>query len=46
VVSVPEQQLDRPVVRMSNGQEISLLEDPSIRLAGWDDAPASVVAAA
>jgi HD-GYP domain-containing protein (c-di-GMP phosphodiesterase class II) len=54
VVSVPEQQLDRPVVRLLDGVaepcEVSLLEDPSLRIVGWDEpparAPATAVAAA
>jgi HD-GYP domain-containing protein (c-di-GMP phosphodiesterase class II) len=50
VVSVPDGALDRPVVRILEGDagraEISLLHDPSIRISGWDHiAPPSPVAA-
>jgi HD-GYP domain-containing protein (c-di-GMP phosphodiesterase class II) len=37
VVSVPDGVLDRPVVRLNDGQEISLLADPSLQLVGWED---------
>jgi len=40
VVSVPETTLDRPVVRIIDGEsertEISLLHDPSVTISGWD----------
>jgi hypothetical protein len=39
VVSCPEHALDRPVVRvLSDGEpyEVSLLLDPSLRIAGWE----------
>jgi len=50
VVSVPDGALDRPVVRILEGEgartEISLLHDPSIRISGWDHvAPPSPIAA-
>lgn len=52
VVSVPEEALDRPLVRVigSGGaeEEISLLADPSLGIKGWDhqpDSPAPVVSA-
>jgi hypothetical protein len=43
VVSVPDSELDRPVVRILDGPgapyEVSLLRNPSVRIAGWDQAP-------
>jgi HD-GYP domain-containing protein (c-di-GMP phosphodiesterase class II) len=40
VVAVPEDNFDRPVVRVIEGPdapyEISLADDPSVRIAGWD----------
>jgi hypothetical protein len=48
VVSVPEEEPDRPVVRIldSSGspQEISLLQQPHVRIAGWDSEPAAAAA--
>jgi HD-GYP domain-containing protein (c-di-GMP phosphodiesterase class II) len=42
VASVPENNLDRPVVRVISGPdapyEISLADDPTVRIAGWDTA--------
>lgn len=50
VVSVPDEQLDRPVVRVISGPEapyeVSLLEDPSIQIAGWGAPPVAVAVAA
>ena len=50
VVSVPEEELDRPVVRVIGGPEapyeISLAEDCSIQIAGWGEPPAAAAAAA
>jgi HD-GYP domain-containing protein (c-di-GMP phosphodiesterase class II) len=46
VVSVPEAALDRPVIRLSDGREISLLADPSLQIVGWENPPAPVSAAA
>ena len=44
VVSVPEDELDRPLVRVISGPnapyEISLLDDRSIQIAGWGRRPA------
>ena len=48
VVSVPNQALDRPVVRILDGPgspcEVSLLRNPSLRIAGWDPVPAAAAA--
>jgi HD-GYP domain-containing protein (c-di-GMP phosphodiesterase class II) len=48
VVSVPDEQPDRPVVRVRDGSgslhEISLLLEPQIRIAGWDCEPAAAAA--
>jgi hypothetical protein len=48
VVSVPDEQPDRPVVRVRDGSgslhEISLLLEPQIRIAGWDSEPAAAAA--
>jgi hypothetical protein len=48
VVSVPDQALDRPVVRILDGPgspcEISLLRDPSLRIVGWDPVPTAAAA--
>ena len=50
VVSAPELELDRPVVRVISGPDgafdVSLQTDPSIQIAGWNPAPATVIAAA
>jgi HD-GYP domain-containing protein (c-di-GMP phosphodiesterase class II) len=50
VVSVPEDELDRPLVRMNSGPEapyeISLLDDRSIQIAGWGVPPAYAAVAA
>ncbi len=48
VVSVPDAALDRPVVRLSDGEEVSLLANPSLQLAGWEGfsaAPSAFAAA-
>jgi HD-GYP domain-containing protein (c-di-GMP phosphodiesterase class II) len=48
VVSAPDGALDRPTVRLSDGQEISLIADPSLQIVDWEDVPsvtAPVVAA-
>ena len=48
VVSVPHGNLERPAVRVINGPdgpyEISLAAEPTVRIAGWDQTPASVAA--
>jgi HD-GYP domain-containing protein (c-di-GMP phosphodiesterase class II) len=48
VVSVPERNLDRPLVRLLDGPdaqtEIDLAAHPAIRIAGWDRQPATVAA--
>jgi HD-GYP domain-containing protein (c-di-GMP phosphodiesterase class II) len=48
VVSVPEEQPDRPVVRVlddsGSPREISLLQEHHLRISGWDDAPAAAAA--
>jgi HD-GYP domain-containing protein (c-di-GMP phosphodiesterase class II) len=48
VASVPEGQLDRPVVRVLDGSgvtwEIALADAPEIRIAGWHQVPAAVAA--
>jgi HD-GYP domain-containing protein (c-di-GMP phosphodiesterase class II) len=48
VVSVPEQALDRPVIRILDGpgapSEISLQHHPAVRIAGWDPVPAAAAA--
>ena len=45
VVSVPEDELDRPLVRVISGPdapyEISLLDDRSVQIAGWGEPPAA-----
>jgi HD-GYP domain-containing protein (c-di-GMP phosphodiesterase class II) len=50
VVSVPDYELDRPVLRLldepDGPREISLLADRSLRIVGWEQAPAPVAAAA
>ncbi len=50
VVSVPDQALDRPVVRIVDGEgarvEVALLLDPNLAISGWDHtaAPSPVAA--
>jgi len=48
VVSVPEEQLDRPLVRVIDGPdapyEVALLREPEIRIAGWDGQAATAAA--
>ena len=50
VVRVPEAELDRPVVRVISGPEapyeVSLADEPGIRIAGWGMPPAPAAAAA
>jgi HD-GYP domain-containing protein (c-di-GMP phosphodiesterase class II) len=50
VVSVPELELDRPVLRVISGPgapfDVSLQSDQSIQIAGWNPVPAAVTAAA
>jgi HD-GYP domain-containing protein (c-di-GMP phosphodiesterase class II) len=50
VVSVPEDELDRPLVRVTSGPEapyeISLLDDRSIQIAGWGVPPVQTAVAA
>jgi HD-GYP domain-containing protein (c-di-GMP phosphodiesterase class II) len=50
VVSVPEHELDRPVVRVVSGPsapfDVSLAEDRSLGIAGWDTTPAASAAQA
>jgi len=50
VVSVPEIELDRPVLRVINGADapfdVALGQDPSIQIAGWNALPAPFAAAA
>ncbi|HSC03453.1 MAG TPA: HD-GYP domain-containing protein, partial [Solirubrobacteraceae bacterium] len=50
VVSVPELELDRPVLRVISGPsapfDVSLQSDQSIRIAGWNPAPAIAAQAA
>jgi HD-GYP domain-containing protein (c-di-GMP phosphodiesterase class II) len=50
VVSVPELELDRPVLRVISGPgapfDVSLQSDQSIQIAGWNAVPAAAVAAA
>jgi HD-GYP domain-containing protein (c-di-GMP phosphodiesterase class II) len=50
VVSVPELELDRPVLRVIGGAsgsfDVALGQDPSIQVAGWNPVPAAVAAAA
>jgi HD-GYP domain-containing protein (c-di-GMP phosphodiesterase class II) len=50
VVSVPEDELDRPLVRVIGGPgapyEISLLDDRSIQIAGWGEPPVHAAVAA
>jgi HD-GYP domain-containing protein (c-di-GMP phosphodiesterase class II) len=50
VVSVPEEELDRPVVRVISGPdapyEVSLLDDRSIQVAGWGAPPVPTAVAA
>jgi hypothetical protein len=49
-VSVPELELDRPVLRVINGPgapfDVSLQSDPSIQIAGWNPVPAVITAVA
>jgi HD-GYP domain-containing protein (c-di-GMP phosphodiesterase class II) len=48
VVSVPDQALDRPVLRMLDGPgapcEVALLRNPSLRIAGWEPVPVAAAA--
>ncbi len=48
VVSVPEAELDRPLVRVIQGPgvpyEVSLLDDRSLGIAGWDTTDRAVAA--
>jgi HD-GYP domain-containing protein (c-di-GMP phosphodiesterase class II) len=48
VAAVPGLPLDRPVVRVLDGpgspQEIPLLSNPSLRIAGWDPVPSTAAA--
>jgi HD-GYP domain-containing protein (c-di-GMP phosphodiesterase class II) len=50
VVSVPELELDRPVLRVISGPgapfDVSLQSDQSIQIAGWNPVPAAPAAAA
>jgi HD-GYP domain-containing protein (c-di-GMP phosphodiesterase class II) len=50
VVSVPELELDRPVLRVISGPgapfDVSLQSDQSIQIAGWNAVPATLAAAA
>jgi HD-GYP domain-containing protein (c-di-GMP phosphodiesterase class II) len=50
VVSVPEDELDRPLVRVISGPdapyEISLLDDRSVQIAGWGEPPLQAAVAA
>ena len=50
VVSVPELEMDRPVLRVISGPgapfDVALQSDQSIQIAGWSPAPASLAAAA
>jgi HD-GYP domain-containing protein (c-di-GMP phosphodiesterase class II) len=50
VVSVPEYELDRPVLRVISGAgapfDVSLQQDPSIQIAGWNPPPAAPAQAA
>lgn len=50
VVSVPELELDRPVLRVISGPgapfDVSLQSDQSIQIAGWNPAPAVIAQAA
>jgi HD-GYP domain-containing protein (c-di-GMP phosphodiesterase class II) len=50
VVSVPEEELDRPVVRVISGPqapyEVSLIEDRSVQIAGWGPSPVAAAVAA
>jgi HD-GYP domain-containing protein (c-di-GMP phosphodiesterase class II) len=50
VVSVPELELDRPVLRVISGPgapvDVSLQQDLSVQIAGWNPVPAAVTAAA
>ncbi len=50
VVSVPELELDRPVLRVITGVgapfDVTLGQDPCIQIAGWNPAPAPITAAA
>ena len=50
VVSAPEGALDRPVVRILEGDqaesEISLLDVPQLGISGWDQEPAARIVAA
>jgi HD-GYP domain-containing protein (c-di-GMP phosphodiesterase class II) len=50
VVTVPELELDRPVLRVISGPgapfDVALQSDQSIQIAGWTQAPATLAAAA
>jgi HD-GYP domain-containing protein (c-di-GMP phosphodiesterase class II) len=50
VARVPEDELDRPVVRVTSGPdapyEVSLLDDPSIQIVGWGAPPVQAAVAA
>jgi len=50
VVTVPDGALDRPVVRITEGEgtlsEVSLLHDTSTRISGWEHAPLPVAVTA
>jgi HD-GYP domain-containing protein (c-di-GMP phosphodiesterase class II) len=50
VVSVPDLELDRPVLRVISGAgapfDVTLGQDPSIQIAGWNPVPAPITAAA
>jgi HD-GYP domain-containing protein (c-di-GMP phosphodiesterase class II) len=50
VVSVPELEMDRPVLRVISGPgapfDVSLQSDQSIQIAGWNPVPAAITAAA
>jgi HD-GYP domain-containing protein (c-di-GMP phosphodiesterase class II) len=50
VVTVPELELGRPVLRVISGAsapfDVTLGQDPSIQIAGWNPLPATVAAAA
>lgn len=42
VASIPEHQLDRPTIRIAEGDphtEVALLHEPHLRIAGWDVEP-------
>jgi hypothetical protein len=48
VVSVPDYELDRPVLRVisgaGSGVDVDLTQDRSIEIAGWSPVPAAVAA--